>query len=1596
MGLLDSGCQCTNISEQFCWDNGLEILPIEHLCDITQADGSVYDYLGYTELTLTCSEFPTFKLDLPALVVPTTEYHEQVPITIGTHTLAQMLESKSLPDKSKMSRSWNYAIGSMEHLVKLAANPSQSLGKVKTTKSILVPPMSSILVPCLHKVKGHGMHMNVMVEPKVVKQANLEILPSAHLLKLHESKLPIQVRNNSIKAMTIPKNTLVGEIHLCNTIPKIMGSKVVFNKKDQAPVLSDQTDIKTAAANSTNPLSENSSKFSNRDQTVKIESLSNSTNPQKKVSKKPKRGKGTFKSVKTDIVNQEILAKLDLSGMAEWDKSTQLLAKSVLQDYQDVISQHDMDLGKTDLIKHDIKLDNYKPFKQAFRRIPPHLYDKVREHLKEMLQIGAIRPSHSPWSSAIVLVQKKDGSLRFCIDLRELNNRTIKDNYSLPRIDHHLEQLKGAVWFTTLDLKSGYWQVELTEDSKPLTAFTVGPLGFYECEQMPFGACNAPATFQRLMESCLGDLNLKWCVVYLDDIIIYSKTPEEHVERLRAVLQKLREAGLKIKPSKCNFFKKEISFLGHIVSEQGIATDPKKIEKVVQWPIPDTVNDVRSFLGFTGYYRRYIKNYSSVAKPLTNLLAGHETNSKKAAGKLRVPWGTKEQKAFDLLKLACTCAPVLGYADFTKPFIVHTDSSLDGLGAVLYQKDEDSKMKVISYASRSLSKSEKLYPAHKLEFLALKWAITDKFKDYLYGAHFEVYTDNNPLTYVLTSAKLDATGQRWVASLANFSFDIFYRSQKHNIDADRLSRIKWPQNTNDVLSNRQLCVFMPETLVQAICLGAKIPFGYSETLGVHSQIIPKQLNNIECGMNHEHWVSQQQNDKVIQYLSAAIKNKQLRKKSNKTLKEECPGIENYLKYRSNLVLRDKLLYKKTYSCQGKQSFLLQLVLPTALIPDALIGCHDEVGHLGRDKSTQLLKERFFWPGMSKDMNQHIAECRKCIARKGVTSKAPLCPITATKPLELVHLDYLQLEPSKGNIENVLVITDHFTRFAQAYPSKTQTAQATAKLIWENFIVHYGFPEQFFSDQGRNFVSELIQDLCKIAKVKKIRTTPYHPQSNGQCERFNKTLCDMLGTLNPEDKLDWKSHISSLTHAYNCTQNASTGYSPYYLMFGRQPRLPIDVKFGLFRNLSNTTFSKSKYIDRLKKRLDYAYKKAQEAQSKSSKKSKERYDKSSKSVFIEPGDLVLVRVVAHKGRHKIQNRWEDEEYVVVDQPNSSIPVYTVKPITGGKERILHRNLLLPLGTKVKDEDLLSDDSDEEIVEIIFPQKASESKEALQEAQASEAQASKLNHVEEVSSLEGEKEIGQPCSKSDDKSDCAEMLQESVSDDEQISADIPFSPELEDFPSEWFKVQDSDTESSGSEPTQSTVLDSAFKQYREVDTGNTSSFFRELPESQEDQDSSESLDKFLNKLETDRNYIQPAKLGVETDSSSESETEVETVPIQTGRRVSSRKTKGAPPTRFGEVYTHNLRLEKEKEKEPTKSIKVIVHELEKGSDVLQSDMDGHVIIHDLGCFQPQIEERNGKTITKFIPKEEEKQENPSSEFGKKISSFFHKWYFGDRVE
>lgn len=482
----------------------------------------------------------------------------------------------------------------------------------------------------------------------------------------------------------------------------------------------------------------------------------------------------------------------------------QVKVREMLYEESSAFARDDGDIGCIPSLQMSITLKDDIPVQRSYAAVPKPLYKEVKEYIQDLLAKKWIVRSKSPYSAPVVCVRKKDGTLRLCIDYRLLNQKTVPDRHPLPRIQDLINTLGGYSWFSILDQGKAYHQGFIAEGSRHMTAF-ITPWGLYEWVRIPFGLSNAPAAFQRSMEEMLSSLRDECCIPYLDDVLCYAKTFEDHVQVLRHILQALQRHGVKLRAAKCELFKKEVRYVGRLVSAEGVRIDPKDLEAIhaLRSKTPRTVGEVRKLLGFLSYYRTYIQDFSRVAKPMYELLqATHsatvvsQPRTKKGKGaqlpsRTPVQWREEHQRALGKLIHILSNPPVLAYPNFELPFVLHTDASEQGLGAVLYQRQEG-KLRVIAYGSRTLTPAERNYHLHsgKLEFLALKWAISEKFRDYLYYApHFTVYTDNNPLTYVMSTAKLNAVGHRWVGELADFQFDVRYRPGKVNIDADTLSRL---------------------------------------------------------------------------------------------------------------------------------------------------------------------------------------------------------------------------------------------------------------------------------------------------------------------------------------------------------------------------------------------------------------------------------------------------------------------------------------------------------------------------------------------------------------------------------------------------------------------------------------------------------------------------------------------------------------------------------------------------------------------------------------------------------------------------------------
>lgn len=1273
VSLLDSGSQVTTVSKSF-YDTHLSshpILSLDDLIEVEGAGGQTVPYLGYIEVNMHFPEDITGKAETVttlALVIPDYKFNLEIPVLIGTNTLDTLFKSCVTSSNGHAVLNGRCPHSPLVQNLLRRYTIEQRNGRVGQVK---LKGKQNVRIPAGQKIVLDGYVRGVSTagdSPLVVEPCAHSSLPGGLLLcsyvltspRRTSFKVPILLQNETAHEITLPRKCCLAELYVPSALSLL---------KDVSVEEKAQTILPASTVVSCNAVC--------------------STSHDNKI---------TF-----DFTDSPL--------SEEWRNRIAEKLNSI----PEVFAMNDLDYGHTMAVKHRIRLFDPTPFKQRVRPIHPSDYEAVRLHLQELKDANIIRESESPFASPIVVVKKKNGSIRLCIDYRKLNNQTIKDAYALPNIEETFSALTGSKWFSVMDLKSGYYQVEVEEEDKYKTAF-VTPMGFWEFNRMPQGVTNAPSTFQRVMEKCVGSLHLKEVLVFLDDLIVFSSSLEEHEERLMKVLSKLKEFGLKLSPDKCRFFMKSVKYLGHIVSENGVETDPDKISALTTWPKPTNISELKSFLGFTGYYRRFVKDYSKIARPLNALTAGYCPPRKKKGSKtftnadFRKPfgsrWTTECDVSFQTLIEKLTTAPVLGFANPRSPYILHTDASLHGLGAALYQEQEG-HLRVIAFASRGLSNCERRYPTHKLEFLALKWAITDKFYDYLYGAEFVVMTDNNPLTYILTSAKLDAAGHRWLASLSNFNFSLQYRAGKKNQDADGLSRRPHPQADIDFTSKTEddrihqfISQFMKEgtrtsftnEAVKAICQKHNLyelveaeeeenslPAAL-ECLAMNADAIPVEFLQADLlpgsstlpRMSPQEWIAEQSRDPTISRVIELLHTG--KRLSYRVRRNETREVQLMLRVMDQFIFIDGVLYRKRMN-RGNLSY--QLVLPLKFREIALEALHDSVGHMGGERTLDLVRTRFYWPRMFLDVERKVNTCERCIRRKAKAERAfPLVNIETSRPLELVCMDYLSLEPDGRGTKNILVITDHFTKYAVAVPTADQRAKTVAKTLWNHFFVHYGIPERLHSDQGRDFESAVIKDLCLLLGIKKTRTTPYHPRGN-PVERFNRTLLQMLGTLEEEDKVRWRDHVQPLVHAYNCTKNDTTGFSPYQLMFGRQPSLPIDVAFGI-KQEGGKKVTHTEYVKKLQESLCESYRIAVEHSEKTALRNKQRYDLRVRESTLHVGDRVLVKNVGIRGKHKIADRWSNTIFQVVKQINES-PVYVVKPLTtNGPEKTLHRDLLLPCG------------------------------------------------------------------------------------------------------------------------------------------------------------------------------------------------------------------------------------------------------------------------------------------------------------------------------
>ena len=719
---------------------------------------------------------------------------------------------------------------------------------------------------------------------------------------------------------------------------------------------------------------------------------------------------------------------------------------------------------------------------------------------------------------------------------------------------------------------------------------------------MPFGLCNAPATFQRLMDSILAGLHWRSCLVYIDDIMVIGKSFDEHLYNLQQVLEHLRQAGLKLQPHKRKFLQAQVTYLGHVISAQGVSPDPEKTSKIKSWPIPQSAQEVQRFLGLANYYRWFIKDFATMAKPL------HRLTEKGAA----FSWTPECENSFNSLKTQLTSAPILTLPNWSQPFILDTDASDTGIGAVLSQLQEDGSECVVAYASRVLSKQERNYCVTRRELLAVV-AFLQHFRQYLLGTPFTIRTDHSALTWLQNFKQPEGQLARWLEQLQKYKFTIIHRPGKAHCNADALSR-------------RHCSKDCPDTHSTATIVAVTTPIGYS-----HAELRQAQLEDPSIG-------------EILQA-----------KQGNCKPATEHPKGQN-LEYRrlfqqwEQLTVSDGILWRE-YAQPIEDRGWTQLVVPKKFHQDILRDLHEGVtgGHLGEVKTLSKLKERFYWPGHYNDIRDWCQTCKACAKRKSPVPgrQAPMQTITAGYPTQVMAVDLLgPLPESKNGNRYVLVIGDYFSRWMEALPVPNQEASTVAEKLVDEVFLRFSPPEQLHSDQGRQFESNLVREVCKLLHINKSRTTPYHPQCDGLVEQFNRTLLHMLATCTEDHPGDWEQHIRKVCMAYNVSVHPSTGFSPFYLMFGRQARLPIDLIYGTGPQVMENQ-SVGEYAASLKSRVSAAFDLVRRNVSQHHVYQKELYDQKVHGQPFSTGDWVWLYspVVGKGGSRKLNCPWKGPYTVI---------------------------------------------------------------------------------------------------------------------------------------------------------------------------------------------------------------------------------------------------------------------------------------------------------------------------------------------------------------
>ena len=941
---------------------------------------------------------------------------------------------------------------------------------------------------------------------------------------------------------------------------------------------------------------------------------------------------------------------------------------TLLFKYRHVFSKDDNDIGTTNVVKHKIVP---RSDKIVYRRQYKHTeqqHQEIDKEVQKLLDSGVIKESMSPYNSPVLMVPKKEaGKWRFCLDCRYINDLTADQYFPIPRVDEVMDSLSGMEVFSVVDMTAGYHQVELEGKTSEMCAFSTRK-GHYQYAKLPMGLRGSGMTFQKMVTLLFSGMLHTEILAYLDDCILFSKTVSKHMSILEEVLKRFGDANLKLKPRKCHLFKKQIVYLGFLINKKGICPDPERTRLIQELKEPQNVVEVQRFLGKANYYRKFIPRLAEIAHPLYELTTCKEKN--------KFSWQVEHQTAFNQIKSILISGKVMGHPRSDREYILDVDASNYALGAELSQVDDHGNLKPIYYASRHLEKSERNYSATARETLAAVFGC-EHFRQYLQGVKFKLRTDHNPLVWLRNMKEPKRPYSGWIMRLEQFEYEMIYRAGKEHANADFNSRVGNPEGIVKVsigiqvgsqseMQNRINCIAEEKIKSEDVCSNvdkANTPLdSLNSIISSEFNSTPcNKISNNETSINPHSCISSECNSTPSRKESdekISVKHARNVRKDQIIPNEDIPSGEvlrrqqledadigpvmvkltnmdenavltkageQLWRIRGSLEIKEGLLIRWFKLKAGLQA-IEQIVLPTSLRTLALESLHDSdfSGHFGEHRTMARVRLRYYWPGYMEDVKNWCRTCHVCQRRKGPKSKnvAPLTSIDTGKgPFENIALDILKLPLTERGNQYLLVIEDFFSKWVEAFPLERTNAPSVAHCVLNGWIARFGCPYTILSDQGREFESKLFKSLNHMLQSKKLRTTTYHPKTDGMVERSNRTIIDVLSKYG-EKEGDWDLRIPLVLFALRTSEHVSTGFSPFQLVYGREARIPWDIVYG---SPPSILMPLEKWVAERKKQMSQIFKMVQDITKMKQLQQKRYFDGNVRGECqkFENGELVMM-------------------------------------------------------------------------------------------------------------------------------------------------------------------------------------------------------------------------------------------------------------------------------------------------------------------------------------------------------------------------------------